>query len=301
MPIDVLIPHYCDVDGLVRSLETVASQTCDERLRVIIVDDGSDRMVFESLLRAVASHPGEVVVERNDQNRGRPFTRNRLVELARAPYLAWLDSGDLWYQDKLKLQMERYAELASLGVDCSSTWITCDYDWRWSGQQARLVEQDVDGDQLRELFLGKKLRGYLWSILAPTESFKQIGPFDEQLPRMQDLDVFIRFVAGGGRLEKPRLPSPRALCLYEKSDVGRNAAQIRACNDRLFDKYAPLYRNYGRGFVRQAQVNADLLSVRFAKNNGDRGLAAYYLGRALLRDPIRAGRQVVRRLAKLKG
>jgi hypothetical protein len=135
----------------------------------------------------------------------------------------------------------------------------------------------------------------LWSILAPTRTFKNLGPFDEQLPRLQDLDVFIRFVAAGGVIDKPRLVAPRALCVYEKSDLGRDAAQIRACNRRIFEKFVPLYRNYGNAFVRRTRVNAELLSVRFARNNGDTSLALFYLARAVLSDPLRAFREVGRK------
>jgi len=207
--------------------------------------------------------------------------------------LAWLDAGDTWYPDKLAAQFIHLRALHEKGADVAGTWVTCDYDWRWNGKRANLVQQEVEGDQLQAILLGQQLRAYLWSLLCPTTSFKELGGFDDQLPRLQDLDMFIRFIASGGRLAKPEFAAPRALCVYEKSDVGREAAQIRACNERIFAKHEPLFRRYGPAFVKQTQLRAELLSARFAKNNGDRRLFAYYMTRAFLRAPVRAARVMV--------
>ncbi len=296
--VDILIPHYSDLAGLRDSLTSIVQQTLRDPLRVIVVDDGSPQEVADQVPGLLQSFELEFLYHRFPSNRGRPAVRNKLVELAAAPYLAWLDAGDRWYADKLSLQLERFGQLELAGADVSRVWMTCDYDWRWSGRAAEFVEQDVDSDQLKELLLGKRLRAYLWSVLAPTCSFKQLGPFDEELPRLQDLDMFIRFVAAQGRLEKPSVEPARALCVYEKSDVGRDAKQIRACNERIFKKYASLYRNYGKPFVTQTRLNAELLSARFAKNNGDRLLMGYYLARAVALAPSRVPSEFLRRISK---
>lgn len=293
--VDILIPHFRDIEGLSVSLNSVFAQTYTGTKRIVIVDDGSDADTYRLLRAKVEALSGEVVLLHNSFNRGRPYTRNRLLDAVQSPYLAWLDAGDLWYRDKLALQFDRFQELRTGGQDEAGTWLTCDYDWRWVGREAELVEQAVDTDQLKELFLGKKLRAYLWSLLCPSSSFKALGWFDERLPRLQDLDIFIRFVAAGGRLDKPRFTPARALCVYEKSDLGRDARQISRCNQLIFDKYAPLYHRYGSGFVRQTRVNAELVSARFAKNNAERGLAAYFVARAAAVDPVRAARQVIKK------
>lgn len=293
--VDILIPHFRDLDGLAASLRSVCLQSHHGKKRIVIVDDGSDSAIYQQLQNTVSLIDEEVVLLRNEVNRGRPYTRNRLLDAVESPYLAWLDSGDIWYQDKLELQFKRFQELQALGDDGSGTWLTCDYDWRWVGQAAELVEQHVDTDQLKELFLGKKLRAYLWSVLCPSPSFKSLGWFDERLPRLQDLDMFVRFVASGGRLDKPRLPTPRALCVYEKSDLGRNARQINQCNQLIFEKYGSLYNKYGSSFVRQTRVNSELVAARFAKNNSEPRLAAWFVARAIAIDPLRAARQVIKK------
>lgn len=299
--VDVLIPHYRDVGGLTASLNSVRQQTFTGKVRAIVVDDGSPAPVFAEV-RGLVEHAGlEVLLLRNEENRGRPYTRNKLLDAVDAAHLAWLDAGDTWYADKLTAQFAHLKVLAEQGADVDGTWVTCDYDWRWAGKPATLVEQAVEGDQLRAILLGTQLRAYLWSVLCPTRSFKELGGFDEQLPRLQDLDMFIRFIASGGRLQKPHFAAPRALCVYEKSDVGRDSAQIRSCNERIFAKHEPLFRRYGPTFVKQTLLRAELLSARFAKNNGDRRLFAYYMTRALLRAPLRAVRVLTQKAVFKRG
>ena len=139
------------------------------------------------------------------------------------------------------------------------------------------------GDQLRELMLGEQLRAYLWTLLGTADAFNAVGRFDEKLPRLQDLDYFIRFVRGGGAITIPPLREP--LCRYHKSDIGRNAAEIRQCNRLIFEKYRSSLQKYGSDFVSVVHYNAETLSARFAKHNHDNMTRSYYLSRAFLANP----------------
>jgi glycosyltransferase involved in cell wall biosynthesis len=286
--LDILIPHFRDPEGLRSTLSSLGQQTWQGAKRVVVVDDGSDSLSFEMVEKIMVDAGLNSTLVRNETNQGRPATRNRLLKLIESPYVAWLDAGDTWYPEKLARQFERIAEVKTEGLSLDSTWVTCDYDWRWSGKEATPTIQYLEGDQLREILLGKKLRAYLWSTLMPTASLSRVGCFDERLPRLQDLDFFVRFLSAGGRLVKPRLNEPSPLCVYEKTDVGRDAAQIRACNARIFRKHRPLYDAYGRGFVQETLVKADLHSARFAKNNGDYWGFGYYVAKAVARGPARA-------------
>lgn len=291
--VDVLIPHFESVEGLRLSLETVAAQTWTGDLRIVVADDGSSPDAFARVEAAVAATGkamgAETVVLRHARNRGRPFTRNALLDAVDSPYVAWLDAGDIWYPRKLELQFEQINRLRLAGEPVERYWITCDYDWRWVGAKERRTSQDIEGDQIRALLMGKTLRAYLWTILAPAASLRWTGRFDEKLPRLQDLDYFIRFAAAGGRIDKPRTKLP--LCLYDKSDLGRDAVQIRACNARIAAKHQPLHLRYGYRFERMRRYEAELHSARFARNNGAGRLCAWYLARAFRAHPALAARQ----------
>lgn len=134
--------------------------------------------------------------------------------------------------------------------------------------------------------LGRRLRAYLWTLLGTARAFRGAGRFDARLPRLQDLDYFIRFIQGGGTLVVP--PGAETLCRYHKSDIGRDAREIRRCNRLIFEKYRPGLQAYGPAFLKTIRYNADSLSARYAKNNGERLSRGLYLGRAIAAHPKRA-------------
>jgi glycosyltransferase involved in cell wall biosynthesis len=283
LSLDVLIPHYRDLDGLRRSIASVAEQTWTGDIRMVVVDDGSPDRDYRALQALLENQPVPFTLARNEENRGRPYTRNRLLDSIDSEYVAWLDAGDTWYPPKLDLQFEHISRLRMAGEDMSRIWVTCHYDWQREGARCYPVRQEVKGDQLKELFLGDRLRCYLWTLVAPASTFRAVGEFDEDLPRLQDVDYFIRFVRAGGKLVTP--PTRKSMCCYYKSDLGRSAREIRRCNEQIFAKYRTSIEKYGREFQSVIRYNAETLSARYAKNNSDNITRAWYIGRAFVAHP----------------
>ena len=290
--LDVLIPHYSDPGGLALTLTTVATQSwCDRaehRLRVVIVDDGSPEQDFAVVEQICAQFIEQsqqtVLLDRLPQNQGRPKARNRLLELAEAPYLAWLDAGDIWYPDKLAVQFAHLAVCEAAGDDLSRLWVTCAYDWDQHGRRVARA-QTVTDDPPRALLIGDPLRAYLWTLLGRAEAFAIAGCFDPKLPRFQDLDYFLTFVRAGGQITVPAQTHP--LCCYFKSDLGRSAEQVAQSYAHIISKYAPVIRQYPRSLRSSLALKGPLLAARFARANGDWGLATKYVGQAIVASPLR--------------
>jgi glycosyltransferase involved in cell wall biosynthesis len=285
--LDVLIPHYCNPDGLRNSLDSIAGQTWRGRLRAVVVDDGSPADQFarvEAICAAFRESSGfDCLLLRNPSNLGRPRTRNVLLDAVEARYVAWLDAEDIWYPDKLRLQFEHLMRLDLQGRDIDAVWVTCTYDWAEAGKRMRAVQQRVSEDQLRDLLIGSKLRSYLWTLLGTAESFRMAGRFDERLPRLQDTDYFVNFVRAGGVLDVP--PTSEPLCRYYKSDVGRSASDVRDAFRLILAKNAPALRRYPASFSSELHYKANMLGRRFALSNGRYDLGALYLAQAMLLNP----------------
>ena len=285
--LSVLVPHYDDPDGLELSLRSIETQTWQGSIEVVVVDDGSAPEHQGKLEAAVGSCRVPVRLIRNGRNRGRPYTRNVLLDAAEGSWLAWLDAGDEFYQEKLAWQIERlsYARYENLG---GPVWCTCHYHWHALSGDAppKLVTQGVDGDQASQLFLGT-LRGYLWTLVGTAQSFRDVGYFDLELPRLQDVDFFLRFVEKGGRLLLPLTDQP--LCVYQKSDLGRSARQVLRCNERLLRKHAPLLMQHSRRYRGNREVQQFQLAARYALSNRDYRAAAAILARAAVAHPLHFG------------
>jgi len=294
--LDVLIPHHRDPAGLAAALASVTAQdwlqTPGNRLRVVVVDDGSPRAEQAAARAALADFAAgsgqDTDFEALPENQGRPAARNRLLDLTRAPYLAWLDAGDIWYPAKLSVQFAHLAALEATGQDISRLWVSCSYDWDQGGRR-RALRQRVEGDQLAMLLMGTHLRAYLWTLLGRAEAFAIAGRFDPRLPRLQDLDWFLTFLRAGGQIVVPpesvTRSEPVPLCCYFKSDIGRDAAQVAACYQLILAKSAPEIRARHRHFRRALTHKAWMLPARFAASNGDRLATIGYLLRATHASP----------------
>ena len=284
--LDVLIPHRDDPEGLALSLSSVAAQSWRGPVRVVIADDGSENASRRKLAELVGQTDLPVETITIAHNMGRPYARNALLDAINSPFVAWLDAGDEWYPDKLQLQFAA----AARDEGPEPYWVTSNYDWQAVGAPLRPVVQDTSQDQLRALLMGRTLRAYLWTILAPARFIKAVGRFDEKLPRLQDLDFFLRFVADGGRLISPATQDP--LCVYHKSYLGRSAREVRACNAYLFRKHRQAYDRYGPEFRSARIYEMELLSARLAIENRQHLDSLRYLARAFVRSPATLARRL---------
>lgn len=262
------MPVHNDPSGLLRSVPTVFNQTWEGEIRLLVIDDGSTDETADVIARLRDVYPAIDVI-RNEDNRGRPFARNQILDNADSDYLAWLDAGDLWHPRKLETQFE-----VLTGTDDSERPVLCTTAFRWvfadSGQE-RIKVPDVSGDQLRNA-LTSTLPPYLWTLLGKTSAFRSAGRFDERLPRRQDYEFFVRFVERGGRVVATRSDLP--LATYMKTDVGRNPGEVAAANRVIRRLHRELYARYGRGFARQMRRKQLVLVARFYENNGKRAIAA---------------------------
>lgn len=270
--LDVLIPHYEDPRGLRESLASVQVQDWPGRIRVIVADDGSEGASFAQAAEICeafdAKSPHQISLLRRENNRGRPYTRNELLDASEASHIAWLDAGDTWSPTKLRHQFNYLSQMNHGGWDMVRTWITCDYYWIEGGDEPQRITQDVSGDQLQKLLTGSRLRAYLWTLLGSRESFMRTGYFDERLPRLQDLDYFVRFVRGGGKIL--RAWPEDAFATYYKSDVGRSAQQVYDAYGVILQKNQAALNNYPPALTRALKHRAAKLAARFARNNNDK-------------------------------
>jgi teichuronic acid biosynthesis glycosyltransferase TuaG len=85
---------------------------------LIVIDDGStDKTV--AILSELAATDSRIRFLQNENNKGVSYTRNRAVELAEGEWIAFLDSDDLWRENKLRVQLELAKEKDADIVYCS--------------------------------------------------------------------------------------------------------------------------------------------------------------------------------------
>ena len=98
--ISVIIPAYNGAAWIRESVGSVLEQTYSN-LEIIVVDNGSS----DNTLDILAGYGNKIIVAREIE-KGIGSARNKGLETATGEFFAFLDQDDIWFPQKLKLQME---------------------------------------------------------------------------------------------------------------------------------------------------------------------------------------------------
>jgi len=179
--VSVIIPTFNRSEYVVRAVRSVLIQTFKD-FELIVVDDGSTDNTEQSL-REFASC---ITYLRQSANRGVSAARNKGIEIAAAPWIAFLDSDDYWLEEKLSVQME-FVKQHPATVACQTEEI-----WIRSGKRVnpKTRHQKPSGTIFKaslELCLVSPS-----SVMIKRSVLDEIGPFDETLPAAEDYDLWLR-------------------------------------------------------------------------------------------------------------
>lgn len=103
MKVSVVMPAYNAGKYIEASIRSALEQTWTD-LELLVVDDGSRDDTAEIVAR-LAEEDGRIVPLGNGRNGGVSAARNLGVARARGEWIAFLDSDDLWREDKLERQL----------------------------------------------------------------------------------------------------------------------------------------------------------------------------------------------------
>jgi len=105
--ISVIIPMYNSRETIVACVESVVVQIYSGCIDIIVIDDGSSDDGLSVLKNAFISLPeNRILTILNKENGGVSSARNMGVKAAKSEWIAFLDSDDIWYQDKLAKQLD---------------------------------------------------------------------------------------------------------------------------------------------------------------------------------------------------
>jgi GT2 family glycosyltransferase len=110
MKVSVLIPTYNRRHYVVDAIQSVIAQDYAD-MEIIVVDDGSTDATDEAL----APYLSRIQLIRT-KNQGPAMARNVGMQAARGDYVAFLDSDDLYYPFKVRLQAHLLDEYPDIGM-----------------------------------------------------------------------------------------------------------------------------------------------------------------------------------------
>ncbi len=192
--LSVVIPVFNRPEQAARAIKSVLGQrwTSPEKLEIVAVDDAST----EPLQSNVSDHRLRIV--RLEQNSGPAAARNAGIAAARGDFIAFLDSDDIWLEDKLRLQYDPFKQSVSVRA-ANLKASACGFFY--PNRKTRQLEARVPkpAQHLADFCSG------CWfspgsTLIVQREAFTIVGMFDERLRRLEDLDWFIRFARQGGQI-----------------------------------------------------------------------------------------------------
>ncbi len=219
----VVIPVFNRPEYVHAALASVLSQT---RLpeRIVVVDDGSQpAIVLADQYRA----DSRITLLRLEKNSGASAARQAGVDALDTSHVAFLDSDDEWFPQKLEFQM-RYLETVS---DPVMTAVACAWRFRFSSGAFSNTLLPKPASELSKFASG------CWfcpgsTVVMSKAALAKIGGFDPQLRRLEDLDLFIRFSREGGRLDVVQ-----ELGAIVRKGANAQQADVDTAIDRLSQRY----------------------------------------------------------------
>ncbi len=221
--VDIVIPTYNHAHFLGEALESVVAQTMAS-WRAIIVNNFSTDHTHD----VVASFADPRIVIVDFANHGIiAASRNQGLSLATAPYVAFLDSDDTWYRDKLA----RCVAALDAGAD-----IVC-HGERWASTDG--THRDVAYGPERNARYARMLFRHncvsTSAVVARRELLTNVHGFDERpdFVTAEDYDLWLRLARNGARYVfiPDMLGEFRRHEASASSAVERNAAAERAVVD----------------------------------------------------------------------
>lgn len=99
--VSAIVPAYNCADSIAATVKSLLAQTVDqEKLEIILVNDGSADSTLESCNSLAANAPNIIVIDK--PNGGVGSARNAGIEAARGKYIAFLDSDDTLLPETLE-------------------------------------------------------------------------------------------------------------------------------------------------------------------------------------------------------
>ena len=115
--VSVIMPTYNCGKFIKETIKSVANQTY-KNWELIIVDDCSKDNTEEIVNRYV-ERDSRIKYHRLETNQGAAVARTKAMKMARGSYMAFLDSDDLWKNDKLEKQIN-FMEENSYNFTCTA-------------------------------------------------------------------------------------------------------------------------------------------------------------------------------------
>jgi glycosyltransferase involved in cell wall biosynthesis len=179
--VSVVIPTFNRAQKVVRAVSSVFSQTFTD-VETIVVDDGST----DGTKKAVEQFGDRVTYVAHSSNLGVSAARNTGIKKSNTPLIAFLDSDDHWFPEKLAVQVDFF--------NAHPEAVACQTEELWIRNGIRVNPMKKHLKPSGNIF-APSLKLCLVSpsaVMLKRCLLDEVGFFDEDLPVCEDYDLWLR-------------------------------------------------------------------------------------------------------------
>lgn len=181
--VSVVVPAYNAGRYLRPAVDSILAQSYRD-FELIVIDDGSTDGSMES----ISAIPDERLrIVRNPRNLGLVATRNRGIELARAPLMAILDSDDVARVDRLEKQVARFRDDPALALLGSCADIIDD-----DGRVIGAIDPELYGHEEIKRQLLNRNRFVQSSVILRLDVVRAVGGYPQDYDVAEDYALWLR-------------------------------------------------------------------------------------------------------------
>ncbi|MFR9545232.1 MAG: glycosyltransferase [Rikenellaceae bacterium] len=222
--ISVLMGIYNCEGTLAEALDSLYAQTYKD-FKIILCDDGSTDDTLK-IAQSYADQYDNIVLIRNDKNRGLNYTLNHCLEYADTEFIARMDGDDISKPERFAIQSQFLDEHPEYGVvSTPGTYFDENGIFRINKGHGEVKPTD---------FVRSSPIGHA-ECMARTEVFKNVGGYSvsDNLLRVEDYHLWFKIYAAGYKLYQ----MPESLYLVRSSAASIARRNWKNRRNEMYVKY----------------------------------------------------------------
>lgn len=258
--ISVIIPTHNRGGDIEKTIYSVVNQTFSP-YEIIIVSDGSTDNTKEVVKIIQKKYPNIYFYE-YFPNRGANYARNYGVNKSKGNFIAFLDDDDEWLESKLKKQIECFIKNPNVGLvytGVNNIYLDDNIFYISLPKKHKNIDKEI---------LFHNIISTTSTVCVRKDILLDVGGFDEELPALQDYDLWIRIcqkycIYG---IEEPLINYYNKRKLSKQ--ISSNTVNYIEAIDYISRKYDKLFSKLSPSEICKREVNnTKLLMNKEMRNN----------------------------------
>ena len=247
--ISVIMPTYNRSRLIPRAIKSVLDQDFT-KFELIVVSDGSTDQTAD-VVRSFSDKRIRFIEKA--ENHGAPTARNTAIKASQGRYIAFLDDDDEWLPQKLDKQVKVFEKVST------NTGVVYTAYWYERNGKKNLMPNGVkkpSGNIHDQLLSGNFVTTS--AAMVRREGFDQVGLFDEDMPRLQDWELFIRM---SRTYFFEYIDEPMLVLHRQKNSISTDKTALINALEKIVSKHHNNFKNKPFVLVKNYLIIGVLLSI----------------------------------------